>query len=74
MATSGKVPTLGFLGRIKNLVWLGFGAGAGDDTTIADAYTTEFFVADRDPIFFDAGRDEIYLLADRDAIYLSARS
>lgn len=28
MATAGKVPTLGFLGRIKNLVWLGFGAGA----------------------------------------------
>ena len=54
MATSGKVPTLGFLARIRNVVWLGFGAGGTDDgSTVADAYLDDFIVVPAEGRFID---------------------
>ena len=62
MATSGKVPTLGFLARIRNVVWLGFGAGGTDDgSTVADAYLDDFIVVATEGRFITVGDEGRFL-------------
>ena len=70
MATTGKVPFLGFkAGAVRFLTLLGFSMGA---VLVEDAYVQDFFVATSSPLFLEATSSPLYFDATHEPIYIEA--